>query len=60
MFLMDRRLTGSRMETVQASFPPQRVRPALLSPEYHLEKRGRGEVGPQLDQPSSTLATFVV
>jgi hypothetical protein len=37
------------MEIVQASSPPQRVRATLLSPEYHVGKRGRGEVGPQPD-----------
>jgi hypothetical protein len=43
---MDRRLAGSRMETVRASSPPQRMRAALLSLEYHVGKRERGEVGP--------------
>jgi hypothetical protein len=57
---MDRRLAGSRMETMRASSPPQRVKAALLSPEYHVGKRGRGEVGPQPDQPSSALAAFAV
>jgi hypothetical protein len=42
VFLMDRRLAGSRMETVRASSPPQRVRATLLSPEYHVGKRGEG------------------
>jgi hypothetical protein len=36
------------------------VRAALLSPEYHVGKRGRGEVEPQSDQPSSALAVFAV